>query len=186
MLEFLSDLDWWSLFVQLIGVFAATIGILSYQQKDRKKIILWQVVNNVLWTVHMFLLGAFAGGCLNLIGIFRGTVFYYRVDQKWAQSKLWYAVILALIAAVTAYSITQDGLIALLPMVGMVCTTFSLALANPFHVRVLSFFSSPCWLIYNIINGSIPGICTEIFVMCSIILGILRIDLPKLRQQQKN
>jgi hypothetical protein len=51
-------------------------------------------------------------------------------------------------------------------------------------VRAVSFLSSPCWLVYNIINFSIPGILTEVFAMCSIIVGILRIDLPKMRKKK--
>jgi hypothetical protein len=43
---------------------------------------------------------------------------------------------------------------------------------------------SASWPVYNIINFSIPGILTEVFAMCSIIVGILRIDLPKMRKKK--
>ena len=173
------------LFAQLIGVVAAFCGIFSFQQKERGKILIWQIINNVLWTVHMFMLGAIAGGVLNAIGIFRGVVFYYRADRKWAQSNLWYVAFCALLTASAAFSWGMgDGPLALLPFLGMLFTTVSLGLRDPFHVRVVSFFSSPCWLIYNVINGSVPGVCTETFLIVSIIVGVLRLDLPKLRKKK--
>ncbi|MBE6588581.1 MAG: YgjV family protein [Ruminococcaceae bacterium] len=180
---FFENADPIYLIAQIIGVFAAFFGIFSFQQKSRSGILIWQIINNVLWTVHMFLLGAFAGGMLNAIGIFRGIVFYFRKDQGWAQSNVWYAVFCALFAAASVFSWIQgEGALALLPMAGMFFTTFSLAQKDPFRVRLLSFFSSPCWLTYNIIKGSIPGAATETFLICSIVIGILRHDLPRRRK----
>ena len=173
------------LIAQAIGVAAAFFGIFSFQQKDRGRILIWQIINNVLWTVHMLLLGAIAGGLLNAIGIFRGVVFYFREDRKWAQSGAWYFIFCALIAAVSALSWGMgDGALALLPMLGMLFTTVSLGLRDPFHVRFVSFFSSPCWLTYNVMKGSIPGVCTEVFLIVSIIVGILRLDLPRLKKKK--
>ncbi len=178
--------DFIELVAQAIGVAAAFFGIFSFQQKERGKILIWQIINNVLWTAHMLLLGAVAGGLLNAIGIFRGIVFYFREERKWAQSNAWYFIFCALFAAVSAFSwMMGDGALALLPMLGMFFTTVSLALRDPFHVRFVSFFSSPCWLSYNAVKGSIPGVCTETFLIVSITVGILRLDLPRFRQRAK-
>ena len=186
MAEWFERVGAWYLVAQGIGGIAAAFGIFSFQQKRRGGILLFQIVNNVFWTVHMFMLGAWAGGALNAIGIFRGIVFYFREDKKWARSKAWYAVFCAAFAFASLVSWMQgDGALALLPLTGMVFTTFSLAETNPFRVRVISFFSSPCWLTYNIIKGSIPGACTEIFLIVSIFIGILRHDLPQLKNKRK-
>lgn len=186
MIEWFESMTLWDWFVQGIGVIAAIVGISSFQQKTQKGIVLFQLINNVLWSLHFLLLGAWAGFMLNAIGIFRGLVFYFRSERKWAASNVWYAVFVALFVGASAFSWIQgDGALALLPMTGMLFTTVSLALRDPFHVRVFSFGSSPCWLTYNIINFSIPGIVTEIFAMCSIIVGILRIDLPKMRAKKE-
>ncbi len=175
--DFLTNLDTTYVIAQAIGVIAALFGIFSFQQKKRGGILLFQIINNVFWTVHMFMLGAWAGGALNAIGIFRGIVFFYRADKRWAQSKAWYAVFALLFAGASAVSWMQgDGALALLPLAGMLFTTVSLAETDPFRVRLISFFSSPCWLTYNIIKGSIPGACTEMFLMISIIVGVLRHD----------
>ena len=184
MIEWFQSMTLWDWFVQAIGIVAALLGIASFQRKTQQGIVLFQLAGNVMWTLHFLLLGAAAGGLLNGIAILRGVVFYFRSERKWAASPAWYAVFIAMFAGAAAFSWGQgDGALALLPLGGMIFTTVSLALRNAFLVRVVSFGSSPCWLIYNIINFSIPGILTEIFAMCSIIIGIVRIDLPKMRRK---
>lgn len=184
--DFLLQMDTTYLIAQAIGVVAAMFGIFSFQQKSRGGILAFQIINNVFWTVHMFLLGAWAGGALNAIGIFRGIVFYFRADKKWAQSKLWYAVFAAMFAGASVFAWVQgDGALCLLPLAGMLFTTVSLAERDPFRVRLISFLSSPCWLTYNVFKGSIPGVLTETFLMISIIVGILRHDRARFQKRTK-
>ena len=185
MFDFITEMTTLELFAQAVGICATVLAIISFQQKTQKRIVFFQLLNNVLWTAHFLMLGAWAGGILNAIGIFRGLVFVHRTDKKWAQSPVWYGVFsLAFIGAAIFSWHQGDGALALLPMAGMLFTTVSLALRNPFRVRVVSFFSSPCWLTYNVIKGSLPGAFTEVFMMCSIIVGILRIDLPNMRKKK--
>ena len=61
----------------------------------------------------------------------------------------------------------------------MLLTTVSNWFQSEKKIRFLTFPSSPCWLIYNILNGSVAGIITEIFVMSSLIIAIIRFDLKK-------
>ena len=183
MLDFIAKMPPLEMAAQAVGVCATVLAIISFQQKTQKRIVFFQLLNNIFWTAHFLLLGAWAGGILNAIGIFRGLVFVNRTDKKWAQSPIWYGVFgLAFIGAAIFSWQQGDGALALLPMAGMLFTTVSLALRSPFRVRVVSFFSSPCWLTYNVIKGSLPGAFTEVFMMCSIIVGILRIDLPRHRE----
>ncbi len=176
----------WDIFVQGIGIVATVFGLLSFQQKTQKRIVFFQLLCNVLWTTHFFLLpNALAGAMLNSIGALRGIVFYFRTDKQWAQSPVWYGVFSTLFIGAAVFSwLGGDGAWALLPMTAMLCTTVSLALRNPFHVRAVSFFSSPCWMTYNAFHGSLPGVLTEALMICSIITGILRIDIPNMRKKK--
>ena len=186
LLELIKTVTLWDVLVQGIGICAAVLGISSFQGKTQKQIVLLQLLGNILWSLHFLLLGAWAGGILNAIAIFRGLVFYFRTDKKWARSPVWYVVFCALFVGAAVFSwIFEDGAWSLLPLAGMILTTFSLALHDPFRVRAVTFFASPCWLVYNAINGSIPGVLTESFAICSIIIGILRMDLPLLLKKRK-
>ena len=46
---------------QIIGILAVTMFLLSYQQKRRYKIIIWNVGARALYVLQFILLGAFTG-----------------------------------------------------------------------------------------------------------------------------
>ena len=58
-------------YIQLIGVLAFAVLVLSFYKKDPKTIIAYQIVANFAYTVHYFLLGALSGAYISFIGIFR-------------------------------------------------------------------------------------------------------------------
>ena len=45
--------------------------------------------------------------------------------------------------------------------------------------HLISFFSGPCWLIYNVVNGAYSAAVNELIAMTSIVIGILRHDIKK-------
>ena len=53
---------------QLIGLLAVAMFLLSYQQKKRKNIILFNVISRCLYILQYFLLGAIAGAILDILG----------------------------------------------------------------------------------------------------------------------
>jgi hypothetical protein len=73
----------------------------------------------------------------------------------------------------------------------MLLTTVSSWFQSEKKIRFLTFPSSPCWLVYNVFNGSFAGVITEIFVMSSLIIAIIRFDIKKkngekVKQQKGN
>ena len=174
---------------QAVGIIALIFAIISFQQRTQKKIVFFQFISSTLFSVHFYLLGAYVGCLLNIIGIFRAAIFMNK-DKKWAKNKfwLWFFISLSVLAGV----ITMDGdlnlltwdidfraihtYFAFLPMIGMILTSVAFWVENAKTVRRISFPSSPCWMIYNAYNRSFAGVATEMFVMCSIIIGMLRYD----------
>lgn len=178
--DFFKNLTWQRILIDLLGYTAILCSVLSFQQKTQRRIAILQGTSNLFWMTHMFLLSALAGGLLNLVGLLRGILFSLREKHAWARKKIWYFVLLSLIAGVTVFSwISGDGPKALLPAVAMVITTFSLSLEDPAKVRLLSSLSSPPWIVYSVFAGSIPSIVAELLNLGSILIGILRLDRKK-------
>lgn len=179
---------------QGIGIIGLISNVLSFQQKTQKRIVLFQLVGSFMFTVHFFMLGAYVGSLLNFIGIFRALVFANK-DKSWAQNKIW--LCLFLIAFAAAGILTLDGdidiftwnvsfksistYISMLPIIGMSFTTVAFWITDASTVRKLSFPNSPCWLIYNFYNRSWAGAATEMIIMTSIIVAMIRYDLKKER-----
>jgi len=161
---------------QFIGIIAFCLAIWSFQQNEHKRIVLLQLLANLCFMVHFYLIGAYTGALLNLIAAVRSIVFVCK-DKKWASSNLW--LVFFSLVCVGAGIYTWEGIPSILPMVAMVLTTIAFGIPNPKLTRLMAFPSSPLWLIYNVLSQSWGGVATEAFNMLSILIGMLRFDRKK-------
>lgn len=173
---------------QIIGFGGAGLNFLSFQQSKRRNIIGVQIGAALLFIVHYILLAidgdgeAFSGAALNFIGLLRSIVFINN-DKKWAKSPVW-LVVFVIISTVAAI-LTWEEWYSFLPSAAMILTTVSYWMKNETKIRLITFPSSPCWLVYNIIVGSVAGIVTECIVMTSLIIAIVRYDILKKEKKVK-
>lgn len=170
--EYFLNLGVYDIVAQIIGFLAAALGILCFQAKKGNQIIFFQAVACVLWVIHMVMLGAYTGAFLNGIFAIRGFLCSLRNKVKFLGSPLVPIISLTVIflSEIFIYSSPYD----ILPLLGAVASTLALLQKEEKKIRIFSFFSSPCWLIYDGLNNSLAGVITEIFVMCSIIIALIR------------
>ena len=162
------------LIAQIIGFCAMAMTMTSFQQKNRKKLMFFQLICTGLWSLHFFVLGNMTGGVVNAIQTFRCVIFYYKETQKWAQSKFWLG--LFLVASAVAGALTWENLLSILPILGMVFSTVALWMPKPKQIRMMTIPVSLSWLVYNACSKSIAGVCNEIFALISIGTAMWRLD----------
>ena len=173
---------------QGIGFCGAAFNFLSFQQNKRSRIIGFQIVAALLFITHYIFLGftngadAFTGAALNFIGLSRSIVFINN-HKKWAKSPLW--LVFFIIVSVIAGVLTWESWYSFMPPLAMILTTVSYWMKDETKIRLITFPSSPCWLIFNIITGSFAGIVTECVVMSSLIIAIIRYDVLKKEKVEK-
>lgn len=157
----------------LVGVAALIVALTSFQMNVPKKMVLCQLVSSTLFTIHFFMLGAVVGAAINIMSAVRSLI-YAQTDKKWAMHPIWTVVfvIISILIAVFCW----EGWVSILPVLGAVSYTLSFRMKTSKMVRLVSLPSSPCWIVYNGIKGSLPGIITECYVICSILIGMLRYD----------
>jgi len=169
--EYFSDMTFIDIIGQIIGFFGTAAFFISYQQKEQKQIVFFQIIGISMFVVHFFMLGAYTGAILNVFGVVRAVI-YYNNDKKWAQSKLWFY---GLIIVYTVVGIlTWEDWFSVLPIIAMILSTFAFMQTNALRFRLLNFPCSPMWLIYNLHHFSISGSITECFTMTSMIIGFFR------------
>ena len=61
----------------------------------------------------------------------------------------------------------------------MIATTISFRLTDAKSIRRYGLISSPSWLVYNIVNFAIGAIICEVLSLCSIVIGMIRLDRNK-------
>lgn len=176
----MDQLKW---IAQFIGILAMGFNILSYQQKTRNRAIAFQLCGGMLFAVNFLLLGALVGGILNVVAAVRAIVFLNR-DKLQANRIGWLVGFTAVYILSYILTFTLFGkaptpanlLVEVLPVIGMIATTVSFRLSDAKAIRRYGLISSPCWLIYNIVNVSIGAIICEVLSLGSILIGMFRLD----------
>lgn len=171
---------------QIIGIAAMAFNIISYQGKKQSTIITLQLFGGLLFAINFLMLGAYVGGLLNVIAVIRALVFLYK-DKTKADNLPWFIVFFASYVSVYVLNFTVFGreattynfIIELLPVIGMTALHIGFMLKDASGVRKCGLVSSPAWLIYNVITGSIGAIICETITLVSIFIAMIRHDKKK-------
>lgn len=156
---------------QAIGFVAAGLEIGSFQCKSSRKLIFVQLCGNLAFLIHMLMLGGYSGSISLVFSCIRNLIF--SSGRSWAYWKGWPWILVA--ANVAGAIVTWENGFSLLPCIAVVAVTLSCWTRNGKTIRIASScISSPMWLIYDIYTGSYSGILTEIFVLCSVAVSIVR------------
>lgn len=162
--------------VQGVGALGILASVISFQCKSHRSIVTFRTANELLFAIQYFLLGAYTGMAMNLIGCVRNTGFTEMVKREKKTTGVCVAFS-ALFLIITAA--TWAGPKSILVGAAKVVSTFAYGNKNPKVVRGLTFFTSASWLVYNWFVRSYAGVLCEVLTLSSVIVGIVRLDLPK-------
>lgn len=167
------------------GIIALTMAALIYAVKEKKKMQLIKLLNDLFWTINYFCkgFGAFTGAAQNGVAVIRDVVFYYRAcGKKWASGVLWCVFFCLFFGTIPIY--TWIGYISLLPAVASVISTISLFIKNPQLTRYLSIPACSMTLIYAAVVGNIFGVISNSFMVISAAVGIV-LELRRRKKAKK-
>ncbi len=157
---------------QIISILAMAVTIVSFQMKTKKQILILQTTGSTLFLISFILLESWAAACLNVVFLIRNIVFYFSVDKKWAQHKVWLYILL--VAVIAAGAVGYQSWLDLIPIVGSIFGTLATYMKKENLFRLFKLGDSPCWLIYNATVPSVGGVICEVFNIISIIVGLIR------------
>lgn len=164
-----------ALLIQGIGFAAVAISLCIFQTNKRMNMLKLGTASGLLYAAHFYLLGAFTGSAMNLIGSARSYA-YFKIEPSPKTQIVLYGFI-ALI--VLATMMTWAGPISLLPMFGLISGSIAFWQSNPTLIRRLALIASPLWFIYNYKVGSYPGMFIETVMLTSNLVGQYRFDFQK-------
>ena len=140
------------------------------------------LVGLVLFVLHYALLGALIGSLMNLIEVATIFVAYKKETDAWAQKRFWPYAFIALFAI--AAVLTANSLVDLLPVLAQIFGTVAVWQANPRTIRFIMLAPRPLWFIYNLVVGSYAGMFAEVFILLSVMIGIVRFDILGKKQTE--
>ena len=160
------------IFGQIVGFLAIGTTIVIYSQKDRKKLLLYKLLADILWISHFMLIGAYSGMATMLIAIFRELLFVNRDKYRVFQNQIW-VVLFSGAYLISAY-FTWRNIFSIFPAIASTIATIGFWKREVSQIRYMSLIVSVFMLAYGIAMGSIATIFNEIFTMSSIGITIYR------------
>ncbi len=170
------------LIAQIIGIGALLFVLLSFQKNSRYLILLFLIIAQILFTIHFGLLGAWTGAAMNGIAAFRTYIFNLRETKTWSNKPFWLYLFVVLFWVFGI--VTWSGYFSILPILAMTIDSFAVWNKKTQYIRLLMLIPRPLWFVYNYTVVSYAGMITEIFVLFSIVIGIIRFDLSATKKSE--
>lgn len=169
--------------IQVIGYVALLFVVLSPQFNKRGTILLSLIIGVLLFVLHYSLLHAWTGAAMNAIEAIVVYVSYQKDTKTWAKHTYWLYTFILLFFLIGI--LTGVNTINLLPIVAQIIATIAVWQKKPRLIRLISLPPRPLWFLYNFMVGSYPGMIAEVFILISILTGIIRFDSKKFLNLRK-
>ena len=171
-----------NIIIQIIGFLGMGANLLSFQFKKHKNILLFRTINEALFILQYFLLGALSGGFLNIVGCVRNIIFSKRVEK--GKSTTVFIAIFSILFTVFGL-FTFDGFKSLMLIFAKVLSTVAYGNKNTTIIRTVSFLTHISYLFYNIAVFSLAGAISDGLLLISLVIAIIRLDIiPKISRNK--
>ncbi|EPY1009475.1 YgjV family protein [Vibrio vulnificus] len=152
---------------QALGFLSFGLGISTFYQKNDRHLKILMLVFNLNHLLHFLLLGSMLSALSALLSELRTTTSIFT-------SSKWVAAIFILIGIVSGLGMAEHWW-ELWPIVGTVIGTYSLFVLSGIRMRIGFLAGATCWLINNILVGSIGGTLLEMTVIIMNLITIYRL-----------
>ena len=172
---------WHTVISYSIGVISIVFLFLSFQMKDRKKILLVNTIGSFGWICYFLLQGDLVSGLTGSVSIIRTIIFLFREKHAWARSIVWLFVFIALTLTFTIMSFNtyKD----LFPMIANVLATISFFMIKEKNIRMFSLGCYSFWMLNSITKGYWIALVSDTCALTSVIISIFRYN-KKLKDEK--
>lgn len=168
------------IWIDILGALGIVAAVLAFQCKRHGRVLTYRTANEVFFGIQFFLLGAYTGVAMNLVGSIRNTVFTLQV--KHGKSTRLTAFLFCLFFLLAGLY-TWEGPKSILVIVAKIISTLAFGNKNLLIVRLLILFTSSSWLIYDLFSGSMAGVVCEALTLTSILIALWRFHLPRKKKE---
>ena len=151
---------------QLLVVVAIGFDLLSFQFKERRRIILCLIVSCLLIAAHFALLGHSTAMGLALLAAVRFVASYHTTSKK--------VMAVFLGAAVAVATLTFHGTLSVLGCIGAIFGTIGSFCKEDKQLRLNMLAATSVWLAHNCLAGTPTAVLMEALFLASNLLGYYR------------
>ena len=158
----------------LVGISATALFLLSYQQKSRRGIILFNTISRLLYVLQYCLLGAFSGAVLDILGAIISVIAERRGRGGFVYRHRRALLVLLDLCVIALGLLLYENPFSLLPIFGVLLHTGAFWIENERIIRRVSLLGSPFWLVYNLSATAYGSAIGDVLTMVSILLAMYR------------
>lgn len=155
------------LLAQVFGFSAIGMSIIIYSRKNREKLLLSKLFQDIFWAIHYFLLGAYSAMATNLIGASREIVFGSKNPKL---GKNLFITLSYIVFYFASALITWKNAFSIFPAMSSVFSTIALSAKKPVHTKLLAIPSALCTLVYNVTTSHSLSVYIGLSVTLSTII----------------
>jgi len=149
----------------LIGI-AVFFDILSFQFKERKKIVSCLLVSCSLIAVHFMLLGHWTAVCLGILAAMRFAASLFSTSKR--------LMAFFVVATVVLSALSYEGLLSILACTGGCFGTVASFCKEDKRLRQLMLVGTSLWIVHNYLAGSPAAVLMEAIFIGSNLVGYFR------------
>ena len=158
--------------IQFIGGIGYATLAISYFNKEKRQILLMQIIAYIMFTIHYYLLSGITGAICNAIGLFALSVIYLFEKNKWKYKNFVAWIFVGVLLNVNIA--TFQNIFSIFPMMASTIVIISFLMDNEDYIRGIGVISAICWLIYAIIYKSYIGIVFEVITLIGTIIAFIK------------
>ncbi|EKD35386.1 MAG: hypothetical protein ACD_75C01933G0002 [uncultured bacterium] len=149
----------------LVGIAICT-DIVSFQFKEKTKIVACLLVSCTLISIHFMLLDHWTAACLGILAATRFAASLFSTSKK----LMGFFVLTTIVVAAASY----EGILSILAGTGGVFGTVASFCKEDKQLRQLMLVGTSLWLIHNILAGSPGAVVMEVLFIGSNLVGYFR------------
>jgi len=151
---------------QILVSIAIVTDILSFQFKDRKKIVGCLLISCTLISAHFMLLGHWTAAGLGLVAALRFATSMFTTSKKMMG--------LFIFATVAVTVVSFDGLLSAISCLGATFGTIASFCKEDKQLRQLMLVGTSLWVVHNYLAGSPGAVIMELIFISSNLVGYFR------------
>lgn len=166
---------------QVFGILAIFSFSLSPQQKNKKRVVICQLISTIFYGLQYFILGAFSAVAINIIGAIKELIFYsYAKKDKDIPIKI---LIIYILIVILSGILTYTNIFSVFPVFLAILGTYGTWQKSLKRYRILVVVSVISWIVYNFVVGAYVNVIGNVFQLVSAIVAIIRLDIMKKKEE---
>lgn len=156
---------------QIFAFLSSLCLLFSFWQKKRKQILFLQILDSSFDILQYFLLGAYTGSLISLLGATRAYTFSKTNNKCF--------LVLFLLLYTIASVITFNGLISIIPLSAALIYTIVTWNKKEKNIRLFSILVFILWFIYDILVKAYVSSITDVVLIISNTIAFYKLDIKK-------